>query len=100
MPPKLLQNSTNASTEPSMPAVGTATTPDLSEMTPTVIVVSVTPRSVAPCAGWPDPHAAWSVPTLALVVAPVVDVTAPPPSAPEGGGPLSRVPQPATRHAT
>ena len=33
-----------------MPAVGTATTPDLSEITPIVIVVSVTPLSVAPSA--------------------------------------------------
>ena len=66
IPPRLLQNSTNASTDPSMPAVGTATTPDLSEMTPIVIVVSVTPRSVAPCAGRSLPQPGSSVPTMAV----------------------------------
>ena len=50
-----------------MPAVGTATTPDLSEMTPIVIVVSVTPLSVAPCAGWPEPHAGLERADLAVV---------------------------------
>ncbi len=80
-----------------MPAVGTATTPDLSEMTPMVMVVSVTPFSVAPRAGLARPHAAFSVPTIdasATAVGDVVCVLVPSASPPAGGGPLSRVPQP------
>src|SRR5437588_12621832 len=96
MPPRLLQKCTNASTDPSIPAVGTATTPDLSEMTPTVMVVSVTPFSVAPRAGLARLHDGVSVPTFvspaALDVAPPLDGVRAAPTSSPGGGPLSRDP--------
>ena len=77
-----------------MPAVGTATTPDLSEITPILMVVSVTPVSVAPRAGSARLQDGRRVPTVTprLSFGPVVGDGAAAPAT-SRGGPLSRDPQ-------